>query len=53
MRNPAEYVEHARDDRPLEERPLDMDVLTPDEIAALREAATPAIYRDGKLVTNN
>src|SRR5260370_32381415 len=26
-RNPAEYVEHARDERPLEERPLDMDVL--------------------------
>jgi integrase len=30
-----------------------MDVLTPQEIAALREAATPATYRDGKLVTNN
>jgi hypothetical protein len=49
-RNPAEYVEHARYERPLEERPLHMDVLTPEEVAALREAATPAIYRDGKLV---
>ncbi len=52
-RNPAEYVEHARDERPLEARPLDMDVLTPEEVEALREAATPAIYRDGKLITNN
>jgi integrase len=52
-RNPAEYVEHARDERPLEERPLDMDVLTPEEVEALREAATPATHRDGKLVTNN
>jgi hypothetical protein len=25
MRNPAEYVDHARDDRPIEQRPLDMD----------------------------
>jgi integrase len=53
IRNPAEHVEHARDERPLEERPMDMDVLTPEEVAALREAATPATYRDGKLVTNN
>ena len=53
VRNPAKYVEPARDPRPLEERPLDMDVLTPEEVAALREAATPATYRDGKLVTNN
>ena len=53
MRNPAEYVDHARDERPLEQQPLDLDVLTPAEIAALREAATPATYRDGKLVTNN
>jgi integrase len=52
-RNPARYVEPARDQRPLEERPLDMDVLTPEEVAALREAATPATYRDGKIVTNN
>ncbi len=52
-RNPAVYVEHARDERPLEERPLDMDVLTPEEVEALREAATPATYRDGKLITNN
>jgi integrase len=52
-RNPAKYVEHARDERPLEERPLDMDVLTPEEVEALREAATPATYRDGKLITNN
>ncbi len=52
-RNPTDYVEHARDERPLEERPLDMDVLTPEEVAALREAATPATYRHGKLVTNN
>jgi integrase len=52
-RNPAGYVEHARDERPLEERPLDIDVLTPEEVEALREAATPATYRDGKLVTNN
>ena len=52
-RNPNEYVEHARDERPLEERPLDMDVLAPEEVAALREAATPATCRDGKLVTNN
>jgi integrase len=52
-RNPAEFVEHARDERPLEERPLDMDVLTPEEVAALREAAIPATYRDGGLVTNN
>jgi integrase len=52
-RNPAEFVEHARDERPLEERPLDMDVLTPEEVAALREAAIPATYRNGKLVTNN
>ena len=49
MRNPAEYVDHARDERPLEQRPLDMDVLTPEEIAALREAASPSTYRDGKL----
>jgi len=41
-RNPAEHVEHARDERPLEERPLDMDVLTPEEVEALREAAIPA-----------
>jgi integrase len=53
MRNPAEYVDHARDERPLEQRPLDMDVLTPEEIAALRDAAIPATYRNGKLVTNN
>ena len=52
-RNPADYVDDARDERPLEERRLDMDVLTPQEIAALREAARPATYRDGKLVTNN
>ncbi len=52
-RNPARYVEPARDQRPLEERPLDMDVLTPEEVAALREAAIPATYRDGKLITNN
>jgi integrase len=52
-RNPAKYVEPARDPRPLEERPLDMDVLTPAEVAALREAAIPATYRDGKLITNN
>jgi integrase len=53
VRNPAEYVDHARDDRPIEQRPLDMDVLKPEEIAALREAARPATYRDGKLATNN
>jgi len=53
IRNPAEYVDHARDDRPIEQRPLDMDVLKPEEIAALREAARPATYRDGKLATNN
>ena len=53
MRNPAEYVDHARDERPLEQQPLDLDVLTPAEIAALREAARPPTYRDGKLVTNN
>jgi integrase len=52
-RNPARYVDHARDERPLEQRPLDMDVLTAAEVAALRDAATPATYRDGKLVTNN
>jgi integrase len=52
-RNPADYVEHARDERPLEERPLDMDVLTPEELEGLREAASPATHRDGKLVTNN
>ncbi|MDE2305213.1 MAG: site-specific integrase [Gammaproteobacteria bacterium] len=52
-RNPARYVEPARDPRPLEERPLDMDVLTPAEVAALRDAATTATCRDGKLVTNN
>jgi Phage integrase, N-terminal SAM-like domain len=52
-RNPAKYVEPARDQRPLEERPLDMDVLTPEEVAALREAAIPATYRDGNLITNN
>ena len=52
-RNPAEYVEQARDSRPLEERHLDMDVLTPEDSAALCEAATPARYRNGKLVTNN
>ncbi len=28
MRNPAKYVSQARDERPLEQRPLDMDVLT-------------------------
>lgn len=32
VRNPAKYVDHARDERPLEERRLDMDVLTPQEI---------------------
>ena len=53
MRNPAEYVDHARDERPVDQQPLDMDVLTPQEVAALREAATPATYRNGKLVTNN
>lgn len=52
-RNPARYVEPARDQRPLEERPLDMDVLTPEEVAAVREAAIPATYRGGKLITNN
>ncbi|MGH8134559.1 MAG: tyrosine-type recombinase/integrase [Steroidobacteraceae bacterium] len=52
-RNPADYVEHARDQRPIEERPLDFDILTPKEIAALREAANPATYRNGALVTNN
>ncbi|MGH8132264.1 MAG: tyrosine-type recombinase/integrase, partial [Steroidobacteraceae bacterium] len=52
-RNPADYVEHARDKRPIEERPLDFDVLTPKEIAALRDAASPPSYRDGRLVTNN
>ena len=30
-----------------------MDILTPAEIAALRDAARPATYRRGKLVTNN
>ncbi|MGC8536988.1 MAG: tyrosine-type recombinase/integrase [Rhizomicrobium sp.] len=53
VRNPAEYVDHARDERPLVKRRLDMDVLTPQEVAALREAARPATYHDGKLVTNN
>jgi Phage integrase, N-terminal SAM-like domain len=53
MRNPAKYVDHARDERPLEQQPLDLDVLTPAEIAALREAARPHTYRDGKLVANN
>ena len=52
-RNPAEYVDHARDERPFEEQRLDLDVLTPGEIAALLEAASPPTYRDGKLVTNN
>ncbi len=52
-RNPAEYVDHARDDRPVEQRPLDVDVLTPTEIAALRDAARPATYRGGNLVTNH
>ncbi|MGH3574401.1 MAG: hypothetical protein ACRDUW_21680, partial [Pseudonocardiaceae bacterium] len=52
-RNPAEYVDHARDERPFEEQPLDLDILMPGEIAALREAASPPTYRDGKLVTNN
>jgi integrase len=52
-RNPAKYVDHARDERPFEEQPLDLDILTPAEIAALRDAATPPTYRDGKLVTNN
>jgi integrase len=53
IRNPAEYVDHARDERPLEQQPLDLDVLTPAEIAALRVAASLSTYRDGKLVTNN
>jgi integrase len=53
MRYPAQYVDHARDERPLEQQPLDLDVLTPAEIAALREAARPPTYRAGKLVTNN
>ena len=53
IRNPARYVDHARDERPLEEQPLDLDVLTPNEIVALREAASPPTYRKGKLITNN
>jgi len=53
MRNPAEYVSQARDERPLEQRPLDMDVLTSAEVAALLEAATPASYRSGEHITNN
>ena len=52
-RNPAKYVAQARDERPPEQRRLDMDVLTPKEVAALREAATPASYRGGELITNN
>ena len=52
-RNPTEYVDHARDERPLEEQPLDMDVLTPQEILALREAAGAPTYRKNRLVTNN
>jgi len=52
-RNPADYVEHARDQRPVEERPLDFDVLTPREITVLLEAARPATYRDGHLAINN
>jgi site-specific recombinase XerD len=52
-RNPAEYVGHARDERPVDQRPLDMDVLTPQEVAALRQAATAATYRNGKLITYN
>jgi integrase len=52
-RNPADYVEHARDERPLEERPLDFDILTPGEIATLRDSAQATSYRRGKLVTNN
>jgi hypothetical protein len=47
MRNPAEYVDHARDERPLEQRPLDMDVLTPEEIAALRDAEFPPLIAAG------
>jgi integrase len=50
--------DHAEDserlvDRASAHRPLDMDVLKPEEIAALLEAARPATYRDGKLATNN
>lgn len=52
-RNPADYVEHARDPRPVRERPLDFDILTPKEITALLEAARPPVYRDGKPLTNN
>ena len=52
-RNPADYVEHARDERPLEERPLDFDILTPSEIAKLRDSANAPSYRRGKAVTNN
>ena len=52
-RNPAQYVDHATDDSPVEQRPLDVDILTPTEIAALRQAAQPATYRNGILVTNN
>lgn len=52
-RNPADYVEHARDERPLEEQPLDFDILTPSEIATLRDATNAPSYRRGKLVTNN
>jgi integrase len=52
-RNPADYVEYARDERPLEERPLDFDILTPSEIAKLRDFAKAPSYRRGKAVTNN
>jgi hypothetical protein len=30
-----------------------MDVLTPEEVEALREAATPGTYRDGKRVSSS
>jgi integrase len=53
-RNPAEGVERLRDTRPLEARPIDTNILTPDELRRLFEKTEPQrLDENGAPITNN
>jgi len=43
--NPAEHIERLRDTRPVDERAIDNNILTPDEIRRLLDATDDGCYR--------
>ena len=52
--NPAERIEKIRDTRPATARPLDSNILTPNEVRLVVESADPGRRdRNGAMITNN